>query len=568
MDRAVESSWTEWITCSDSTEMVDKYMRKKELWKMSAVVLSTAMVFASAGAALAEEQTEAAATESVQEMEEQGDETRIELSDDGILVNGEAVSEDSEAAVYTGAEIVYYEAGQGSTYGAGDESDEHTAEEAAEHTVLTITQPGTYRVSGTLSMGQIAVDLGEESREDETAVVNLILDEANISCSVAPAIVVYNAYECGSDETETAAKDVDTTGAGFNLILADGSYNIVNGSHVAKIYKEGTTQEDVDAGEAKKQWKFDGTIDSLVSMNISGETAGDGMLNIFADNEGISSALHMTINSGEISILAADDSINTSEDGVSVLTINGGTLICDSSAGAEGDGVDSNGWIVINGGTVIAAANSSSMDSGLDSDLGIYINGGTVLGSGNMYDAVSAESAQTHMVLNFSEMVFGGDLLMLKDSSDEPVAVFSPANGCTNIVFSSELLEEGDYTLYQVSSVESEQSVGSIYTDILEYEDAVPLQYSGTSMMGPGGGFGKPEDMELPEGMEPGEKPEDMELPEGMEPGEKPEDMELPEGAEPGERPEDMEQQADAEPSTVFGITAGQNIFAQIQEQQ
>ncbi len=41
--------------------------------------------------------------------------------------------------------------------------EEHSADEAAAHTVVTIRQAGTYRVSGTLSAGQLAVDLGEDA---------------------------------------------------------------------------------------------------------------------------------------------------------------------------------------------------------------------------------------------------------------------------------------------------------------------------------------------------------------------------------------------------------------------
>ncbi|MCI6429320.1 MAG: carbohydrate-binding domain-containing protein, partial [Lachnospiraceae bacterium] len=88
--------------------------------------------------------------------------------------------EDDSAAVYGGADIVYYKAGQDETYGEGGEEDGHTQEEAAENTVITIATPGTYRVTGSLSKGQIAVDLGEDAKEDETAVVNLILDEADM----------------------------------------------------------------------------------------------------------------------------------------------------------------------------------------------------------------------------------------------------------------------------------------------------------------------------------------------------------------------------------------------------
>lgn len=66
-------------------------------------------------------------------------ECKIELSDNGILVYGETISENTEDSVYAGADIVYYKEGQDSTYGAGDEDDGHSEEEAAEHTVITIT---------------------------------------------------------------------------------------------------------------------------------------------------------------------------------------------------------------------------------------------------------------------------------------------------------------------------------------------------------------------------------------------------------------------------------------------
>ena len=552
-------------------------MKRKDLMKLYAAVMTGVISLGSAGMVYAEEPAVAE------------EKTEIILSDDKILVDGTEISTDVSAAVYAGAEIVYYQAGQGELYGEGDEEEEHTPEEAAEHTVITITQPGTYCVSGSISKGQIAVDLGEGAKEDAAAVVNLILDQAEINCSVAPGIVVYNAYECGNDDAETATKDVNTDAAGFNLILADGTANTVNGSHVAKIYKEGTTQEQVDADEAKKLWKFDAAIDSLVSFNIMGEENGDGKLNVIADNEGISSALHMTVNGGEIVISSADDAINASEDYVSVLTINGGTITCDSGLGNEGDGIDSNGWIVINGGYTIACANGASADSGVDADMGIYLNGGTVLGSGNMYDQVSGESEQTFMVLSFAERIEEGQLLMLKNRDGEPVAAFSAVNEFTTTVYGSDLLEEGEYTLYKVDSVEGELN-GSIYTNITSYEGEVQLQHSGNGMTGIGGfrNFGggdgqRPEGMEMPEGIEPGQRPEGMELPEGMEPGQRPEGMKLPEGMEPGQRPEGMElpeemesgqrpegmglfqeESGQLESDSTFMISGVQNMFSQI----
>ncbi len=59
-----------------------------------------------------------------------------------------------------------------------------------------------------------------------------------------------------------------------------------------KTDKEGTTQEDVDAGNAKKQWKFDAAIESLVSIAFDAEREGTGSLAVNSDNEGIETYLH------------------------------------------------------------------------------------------------------------------------------------------------------------------------------------------------------------------------------------------------------------------------------------
>lgn len=65
-----------------------------------------------------------------------------------------------------------------------------------------------------------------------------------------------------------------------------------------QIAKEGTTQEDVDAGNAKKQWKFDAAIESLVSIAFDAEEEGTGSLAVNSDNEGIETYLHLTVNAG------------------------------------------------------------------------------------------------------------------------------------------------------------------------------------------------------------------------------------------------------------------------------
>ena len=322
------------------------------------------------------------------------DATLIELYDNGVQVDGTAAptAPISGCAVYVTNDIIYYQEGQGAYYGEGTAEDEHSQAEADAHDVVHITQPGSYRLTGTLSAGQIFVDLGEDAESDPDAVVTLILDNVNVTCTVAPAVFFYSVYECGDPELDTGGT-VDTSAAGANVILADGSENNISGSYVARIYKSYELAADgVTVADSKKLHKYDGAFYSKMSMNISGDTEGTGVLNITAENEGLDSELHLTIQGGVININSQDDGINTNEDGISVTTVNGGTLTINGGLGAEGDGIDSNGYLTINGGTVISTANGRSGDGGLDADGDILINGGTVIALGSRNDAVSSGS--------------------------------------------------------------------------------------------------------------------------------------------------------------------------------
>ena len=486
-------------------------------------------------------------------------ETAVVLSNEGVTVDGQAASTDPAAAVYVGADIVYYEEGRDETYGEGTAEEAHSAQEAAAHTVVTITRPGTYRLSGTLSAGQVAVDLGEDAEEDPEAVVTLILDGADITCTVAPAVIFYSVYECGSKDTAAASPTVDTSAAGANVVLADGSVNTVTGSHVARIYKEGTEE---------KLHKYDGAFYSKMSMNVDGEAEGTGQLNIVADNEGLDSELHLTINGGSISITAQNDGINTNEDGVSVTTVNGGRLAIDAGLGAEGDGIDSNGYLTVNGGEIVTVANGQSGDGGIDADLGIYLNGGSILALGSRNDAVEADSGQPYLELSFAGTEDAGSEIVITDSEGGELIRYTAQRAFSSLTLSMPQLTDG--ATYSV------------------YVDGVQQQYTGHSS-GMGFGGGRPQggqqpsgDMEEPpEGME--NPPEDVEEPpEGME--QPPQGGELPEGERP-ERPEEaggdgqqppqptdggdrqppeggMAGNEMAEPSTEFTISADTHSFS------
>lgn len=489
------------------------------------------------------------------------DATEILLQDSEISVNGKAATTEKTAAVYIAQDIVYYEDGKDFTYGEGSPEDAHTGQEAAAHTVVHITQPGTYHLRGKLSLGQIAVDLGEDAKKDPNAVVTLVLNGVDITCEVAPAVIFYNVYECGSDDSTQATKDVDTSAAGANVIIADGSENTISGAYVARIYDPNSVilnAEQTEVEDAKKLHKYDGAFYSKMSMNIGGGDKSTGVLNIYAQNEGLDSEMHLTLNGGIINIRSGNDGINTNEDGISVTTVNGGNLnILVTGETGEGDGIDSNGWLVINGGSVTAAACANSADAGIDSDMGIHINGGIVLATGHMLDRIE-DGGQNYAVFQFAQTQTGNETITLKDPSNKILFEHCPQNAYSILVYSNPDLTEDIYTLWKDGTQLSGQSNAM----------------AGSPGMFPGG-MTPPDDMELPEGKEPrqdfpggqippnGNKPgENIVPPEGFTPPDMGDSPEMP-GGHRSETPE-VNNNAPQNNSTEFPIQEGGNTFSNI----
>ena len=203
---------------------------------------------------------------------------------------------------------------------------------------VKITNGGTYILSGTLN-GQVKVS--------STGTVALVLNGVTIKNSASNGILFTKAYELDSStfNYNTASK-LDITKAGAQIIIADGTENTVN---------------------AASQSGKDGAIHSDVSILITGESKGDGILNVIGSSEGIETDKHFFMNGGILKIAAQDDAINASLDNGCIVIIRGGKLLINSGLGREGDGIDSNGYILVDGGEVISAARPGA-DSGLDAD--------------------------------------------------------------------------------------------------------------------------------------------------------------------------------------------------------
>ncbi len=496
--------------------------------------------------------------------------TQIQLSDNAITVNGKGITTDNTQAVYSAKDIVYYHAGQDFTYGEGQAEDTHDAKEADAHTVVHITKAGRYIVSGQLSLGQIAIDLGESAPTDPAAVVTLILNGVDITCTVAPAILFYRVYECGHADETTATEEVDTQNAGANVIVADGTTNNINGSYVAKIYKSYKLSEDGTKVESSETLhKYDGAFYAKQTMNLYGGDKGDGILNIKAENEGLDSEFHLTVYGGNIRITSGNDGMNANKDNLSVITINGGTLhiLCDGSTG-EGDGIDSNGWLVINGGAVTAQACAFGGDAGIDSDKGIYINKGKVVASGNMLDRIAGGN-QTYAVFNFVNRQSGNKTYTLKNAAGTVTGEYTPANAFTYLIVADDLLTPGDYTLWQdttqLSGAKAEAMTGNMpQGEMPETLTDAPPMPNGEMPQPPDGKRPQPPNGEATQ-MPDGERPQ---IPNGENPQPPAgEPIEMPNGTSQPEHTENtMEKNklSHAEVSSTFTITNGANQFINV----
>ena len=299
---------------------------------------------------------------------------------------------------------------------------------AVDGSTVTITEEGVYVLSGEFT-GQVIVEA------DDTAKVQIVLDDAKITNANSAAIYVKQADKVFLTLADGSTNTLTTTGT----YTADGETNIdavvfskddlcVQGSGSLTITAEegngitskddlkvtgGTINIDVagHALEGKDSVRIaDGTFeltsgeDGIHASNEEDETKGyvyiaGGTFKINAADDGIHSittltinagtfditaaeaieATYVTINDGVIGISASDDGINAAAKSAAytpTIEINGGEITISMGQG-DTDAVDSNGYIYINGGTVDITAQSP-----FDYDMGAELNGGTLIING------------------------------------------------------------------------------------------------------------------------------------------------------------------------------------------
>ncbi|OMF13950.1 dockerin type 1 [Paenibacillus amylolyticus] len=196
---------------------------------------------------------------------------------------------------------------------------------------VTISEAGTYVLSGELTDGQIVVNVADKGT------VHLVLNGATIHDNDSAAIYI-----------QKAGKAVITLEKGTKNTVSDGK---------TYVYADATTDEPDAAIFSKADLTFNGAGQLTVTGNY---------------NEGITSKDDLKIISGSISVKAADDGIK----GKDMVAIQAGTITIE----AEGDGIKSTndtdttkGFVAIAGGTF----DIQSGNDGIQAETALVTDGGT-----------------------------------------------------------------------------------------------------------------------------------------------------------------------------------------------
>lgn len=290
---------------------------------------------------------------------------------------------------------------------------------------VTITDEGTYIISGTLNNGMLVV-----SAED-TDKVQLVLNGAEITNDTSAAVYIVEADKVfittvsGSENTlsnggEYAAiddnnidavifskSDLTLNGAGTLIINASAGHGIVSkddlvlssGTYIITAASHGISGKD-SVRIASGTYTITSGKDGIHAENTDDTSLGflyiaGGTFTITADGDGISASAYLNIDNGSFSITTGEGSASvTLTAGMTGFGQQGG-FQSQTSASSEEDtssqkGIKADGTITITGGTFV----TDTADDAVHSNSDVLITGGVFeLRTGD--DAIHADSAVT-----------------------------------------------------------------------------------------------------------------------------------------------------------------------------
>lgn len=340
--------------------------------------------------------------------------------------------------------------------------------------IVTISEEGTYIISGSLSDGQLVVEA------DKTAKVQLVLDNASVTSKTSAAIYVKSADKVFV--TSAAGTENDLSNGG--TFTVDGDTNI-DGAVFARddLVFNGSGKISVTSPSGhgivgKDDVKLvGGTI--VINAERHGVQANDSIrvaeadVTIDAGKEGMESAL-VYIYSGDIKITAVDDGLNAAVDSQSGQSMDGGSDGRIEIAGgklyitAGGDALDSNGSVTVSGGYTVICGPSQGDTSVLDYNTSASITGGTFIGTGGAGMASNFNSIENQGLIAVSVgNQSAGSTVSLKDSSGNSIVEVTPELDYAVVYISTEdVSENGTYTLSAGTYSETIEVVDGVYSSI------------------------------------------------------------------------------------------------------
>ncbi len=311
--------------------------------------------------------------------------------------------------------------------------------QAVSNKTITITEAGTYLLTGTASEFTVKVETDKESK------VQLVLDQLNVTNSSFPVIYVISADKCFI--TTTGSSELSVTGT----FTADGSTNtdaviyskddlVFNGTGTLTIHSDygngisgkddikftggtyllTTAKDSIEANDSIAVYDGNFTVrsskDGLHAENDEDDTVGwiyiqNGTFSIQAASDAIQAttvcqidggsfslssvegieSTYIQINGGNINLSATDDGLNASYKsrslGTPTIEITGGTITITMS-GNDVDCIDANGNIVISGGTVDVSYPTQGPSESFDCDGTATYTGGTIIINGSQVNSI------------------------------------------------------------------------------------------------------------------------------------------------------------------------------------